>query len=72
MIVIAVVDGQFLEISPGELPRATAAYPGIHLERLFAVSLFALFPHPPGIGDDPVEFLVVGYFVFRSHEPVTL
>ena len=72
MVVITVVDGKFLEICPGELPRAAAAYPGIHLERFFTVSLFTLFPVAPGIGDDPVELLVVGCFVSRDHETVIL
>ena len=72
MVVVTVVDGKFLEICPGELPRAAATYPGIHLERLFTVSLFTLFPVAPGIGDDPVELLVVGCFISRDHETVIL
>lgn len=52
MVVIAVMDGEFVQVCPSELALAAPAYPGIHLERLFPVILFSLFSVAPGAGHD--------------------
>jgi len=63
VVVVPVVDRQFMEILPGEFPCAAATDPGIHLQRLFSVTLLTLFPVPSRFGDDPVES-VVSYWRF--------
>ena len=59
VIVVPVVHGQLLQIGPGELARAAAADPRIHLQGPLAIALAAPFGVATGLGDDPVELGVV-------------
>ena len=55
VVVVAVVHGQLTQIDVGESAGATAADPGVDLERAFAVALAAGVGVAAGIGDDAVE-----------------
>src|SRR5690606_41357769 len=57
---VAVVDRQFLHVGAGELARAAAADPRVHLERPLAVALLALGCRAAGFSDDAVQAGVVG------------
>src|SRR5690606_28817606 len=55
VVVIAVVDRQLLEVGAGEISRAAAAGPWIHLQGTLPIALRALFGAATGLGDDAVE-----------------
>ena len=55
VIVIAVMDREFVKIRAGEFAAAAPADPGIELERLFPVALLALLSFAPGRSDDTVQ-----------------
>lgn len=59
VVVVAVVDGEQVQIGGGKFPRATATNPGVKLERLFAVAFFPLVSITPGFGDDLVQLVAV-------------
>jgi hypothetical protein len=59
VIVVAVVHRQFLQSGAGELARAAAAYPRVHLQRPLAIAQFALLGGAPRLGHDAVELRVV-------------
>ena len=67
VVVVPMVHRQFAQIAVGEFARAAAADPGVDLQRLFAVALFALRCGAAGLGDDAVELSRVwggsGHFV---------
>lgn len=56
VVVIAVVNREFVQILAVELTRATPANPRVKLQRLLAIIAFALFPAPPGGGDRLIQF----------------
>src|SRR5690606_30892582 len=60
VVVVAVVDRQFLHVGAGELAGAAATDPRVHLERPLAVSLLALGGRAARFGDDAVQAGVVG------------
>ena len=60
VVVVAVMHRQLLQVGAGELARATAADPRIHLQRPLAIALVALFGTAPRFGDDTVQLGVVG------------
>src|SRR5690606_38263892 len=60
VVVIAVVDRQLLEVGAGEISRAAAAGPWIHLQGTLPIALRALFGAATGLGDDAVGPGVVG------------
>ena len=55
VIVIAVVDGELLEIGACELARAAPADPRIQLERLLPVTLLTQLAVALGVGDNAVQ-----------------
>jgi hypothetical protein len=59
MIMIAVMNRQFLQGFTRKFARTTATNPGIHFQRLCAVTLFPLLCGTPGLCDDLVEFVRV-------------
>src|SRR5690606_30146669 len=67
VIMVPVVHSQFTQVSARELPAATAADPGIELERLFAVALLALYALRLSGGDDAVQPCMVGARRFACH-----
>src|SRR5690606_30770279 len=60
VVVVAVVDRQFLHVGAGELARAAAADPRVHLQRPLAVAFLALGGRATRVGDDAVEAGIVG------------
>ena len=59
VIVIAVMDGQLVQVRARELTRTAPADPRVHLERLLTVPLIALVSVTLGFRDDLVEFFLV-------------
>lgn len=55
VIVVAMMHGQFAQVAKGKFTGASAAYPRINLQRLFAIALVAGVGSAAGIGDDAVE-----------------
>jgi len=73
VIVILVMDREHVEIFVGEVPAAAGAYPGMDLQRLFAVALQALFSDLTGLLCELGELLAAwcgaGFFRrFRFHD----
>jgi len=52
VIVIAMVDGEFVQVLAVELASATSTDPRIKLQCLFAIVALALFPIAAGGGND--------------------
>src|SRR5690606_30505696 len=61
VVVVAMVDCQLLQVGAGEIARAAAAGPRIHLQGALAVALLALRRTATRLGDDAVEPGVVGH-----------
>ena len=59
VIVIAVMDGQLVQVRAREFTRTTPADPRIHLERLLTIALVALVSVTSGFCDDLIEFFLV-------------
>src|SRR5699024_5747109 len=60
VVVVAVMHRQFPQVGAGELARAAAADPRVHLQGALAVVACALVRSAPGICDDAVEVRLVG------------
>ena len=56
VVVIAVMHGQLAQVAAVELAGAAAADPGIDIQGLLPISLFAGIGRASCIGDDAVEF----------------
>ena len=65
MVVVLMVDREFLHVRVVELPRAPATDPRIHLQRLAPVRLLALILGPPRIRHDLIE--PFARRLFRGH-----
>src|SRR5450755_1233812 len=67
MIVVLVVHRELLHIRAGEFARAASADPGIDLERLLAIILFAALAIAPGFGNNLVHFASARLRLARWH-----
>ena len=57
VIMVAVMDREFMHVGASEFPRATAADPRIHFQSLFPVSLLAFGTVPPGIRHNLIQLV---------------
>jgi len=64
VVVVSVVHRELVQIFKGKFARTTATDPGINLERLLSIALFAPLPVSSRLGDHPVQFVVIwlGHF----------
>src|SRR5690349_9008814 len=62
VIVIAVMNGQLTQVGAREFAPAATANPGINLERLLAIALFALGGGLTGVGHYAVQSVRAGRF----------
>ena len=64
VVVVSVVHRELMQIFNGKFACTTAADPGIDLERLLPIALFAPLPVSSRLGDHPVQFVVIwlGHF----------
>jgi hypothetical protein len=60
VVVVLVMDGEFVDVAMIELACAAAADPRIQLECLRPVTLVALLARTPGLRNDAVEAGMVG------------
>jgi len=59
VVVVSVVHRELVQIFKGKFARTTATDPGIDLERLLPIALFAPLPVSSRLGDHPVQFVVI-------------
>ena len=72
MIVIPMMDRQFVKVFTSKLSRTSTANPCIHTQRFFSISAFALLSIPARLGDNSVELrriairFLIGHRLFGS------
>ncbi len=59
MVMIPVMDCEFLQILAGKLPAAASTDPRIKFECLLPIGQFPLLLITPGLGNDPVQFVII-------------
>ena len=71
VVVVAMMNGQLLQIDAREFARATATDPRIEFERLFAITPRTFFALAPRLGHDLIEFGLVERAAVLSHQPTS-
>ena len=55
VVVVAVMDGQLVQVAAVEFARATTTDPGIELQGLLSITAQSLITGPPGCGNDLIK-----------------
>ena len=61
MVVVFMMDRQFVELFAGKFAPAPGAYPGKDLERSVPVSIASPFPKLPRFGKDAFQFAAIRF-----------
>jgi hypothetical protein len=67
MIMIPMMHGQLSQVFTREFSCTAPAHPGVHLQRLFAVTLLTILAVTPGIGNNLVKALIIWLFASTRH-----
>lgn len=59
MVVVAMMNGKFLDVCTRKFPTATSTNPWIHFKRLLTIALLPLSGASIGIGNELVQSIIV-------------
>ena len=68
VVMILMMNGQFIEILGSKFPRTPAANPGVHLERPFPVSIFFKLLIALDLTDKLLHFIFIEGCLFHGHD----